>query len=130
MMKKILAIALAGVLLTGCGVKQTQSLAVKFEKAGEVNVLDSDCVAVYTEYTNKNKESTLPADDVNVKAYQNGTELSPIVPTGEKTDGYDQCDTSIESGATAKVVWIFKLSDDSKVTVDIDGNKQEVNLSN
>lgn len=83
-----------------------------------------DCVAVITKYTNNSGESALPADTVNVKAYQNGTELSPWVFTGQKTEGCIQCDTSVQTGTTADVIWIFERSDSSAVSVEFsDGQK-------
>lgn len=64
-----------------------------------------DCVAVFTRYTNDSRETAVPADCVTVKAFQNGVELSPLVPTGEKIEGYSQCDSSVQSGVTADIVW-------------------------
>ena len=89
-----------------------------------------DCVAVFTKYTNGSSESSVPADNLTVKAYQNGVELSPIVPTGDKTDGYIQCDASVQSGVTADVVWIFQLDDESQVSVELPGGeKVEIDIS-
>lgn len=45
-----------------------------------------------------------------------------LVPTGERTNGYVQCDTSVQSGAVADVVWFFQLDDDSEVSLEITGN--------
>lgn len=98
---------------------------------GRVELLEQfDCVAVYTQYTNGSAETAIPADWVNVKAFQNGVEIPIIVPTGEKINGYIQCDTSVQSGVTADIAWYFELEDDSPVTVEFsDGTKEEISLA-
>lgn len=78
-------------------------------------------MAVFTRYTNDSRETAVPADCVTVKAFQNGVELSPLVPTGEKIEGYSQCDSSVQSGVTADIVWVFQLNDDSSVSVELSG---------
>lgn len=87
-----------------------------------------DCIVVYTQYTNESGETATPADWVDVKAFQNGVELTILVPTGEKTNGYVQCDTSVQSGATTDVAWIFQLDDESDVSIEING-KDTINVS-
>ena len=81
-------------------------------------------MAVYTQYTNDSSETAVPADEVTVKAFQNGVELSPIVPTGDRTNGYVQCDSNVQSGTTADVVWLFELDDDSTVSVELSGGEK------
>lgn len=66
----------------------------------------------------------LPADEVTVKAFQNGVALSPLVPTGDRTNGYVQCDSNVQSGTTADVVWLFELDDDSTVSVELSGGEK------
>ncbi len=132
-MKKILSIILVCLTvfgLVGCGssVKE-HSLVYKECRQEQLPFNDEklNCVTVYTEYTNNSNESAMPADYVEVKAYQNGVALSPWVFTGQETNGYFQCDTSIQSGATANIIWIFELRDESTVTVELpDGSKQEL----
>lgn len=103
--------------------------SIVYEDYGKVKVLDTDCLAIYTTYTNNTGKNTIPADDVTVSAFQNGIELSPMVPTGEETNGYIQCDTTVQTGATAKVVWIFKVNDSSKVTVKFpNGTSKELSI--
>lgn len=123
-MKKILSVLLVGLLMfsvVGCGAEPQHTIT--YVGAERTTILDEyDCIAVYTRYTNGSSESALAADWVNVKAYQNGVELCVIVPTGEKINGYIQCDTSIQSGITADVVWYFVLDDESDVSIEITGN--------
>lgn len=132
-MKKILLALLASVLvlaLPGCGTEPQHT--VSYVSSERMMLLDQyDCVAVYTQYTNKSSETAVPADEVAVKAFQNGVELAPIVPTGERTNGYIQCDSSVQSSITANVVWFFELDDDSNVSVELSGGqKVEILLEN
>ena len=82
-MKKMLSIMLAGVLMlavSGCGAEPQHK--VSYVSGEKLTVLEQyDCVAVYTQYTNDSSETAVPADEVTVKAFQNGVELSPLVPT-------------------------------------------------
>lgn len=91
--------------------------------------VDFDMVGLFFQYTNESDETIMPAYAVSVKAYQNGTELTVMVFTGHKTDGYIQCDTSVQAGTTASVVWLFQLEDNSTVSVECsDGQKFDVKL--
>ena len=123
-MKKILSILCAAMMvlgLTACGAESQHTIS--YVSGEKVNVAD-------TQYTNGSDETAIPADYVTVKAFQNGTEIPCIVPTGEKTNGYIQCDSSVQSGVTADVVWLFQLNDDSTVSVEFsDGTKVEIPLS-
>ena len=118
-MKKMLSIMLAGVLMlavSGCGAEPQHKVSyVSGEKL---------TVAVYTQYTNDSSETAVPADEVSVKAFQNGVELSPLVPTGDRTNGYVQCDSNVQSDTTADVVWLFELDDDSTVSVELSGGEK------
>lgn len=121
-MKKItIPLLLLILVLTGCSSEPEHTIS--YVKAERTELLEQyDCIAVYTQYTNGSSETALPADWVNVKAFQNGVELGVLVPTGERTNGYVQCDTSVQSGTTADVVWFFQLDDDSEVSIEITGS--------
>ena len=125
-MRKLIPILLVLLLLTGCG---STPHSFEYEKTETVtlsiNEEDVQCVGVFGSYTNDSSESACAADWISVKAYQNGVELSPIVPADEKTEGYLQCDKYIQSGKTEKVVYLFTLEDSSEVSVEIDGKKVE-----
>lgn len=123
-MKKILPVLLLLVcMLTGCSSEPEHT--VTFVEGKNVLLLDEyNCVAVFTQYTNGSGETAIPADNVSVKAFQNGVELSPIVPTGDNVDGYSQCDASVQSGVTADIVWYFRLDDDSTVSVELSGGEK------
>lgn len=126
-MKKLLSVLLVALLLTGCGGEpqhtftheKTENVTLK------INEEDVACVGVFGSYANNSSESACAADWVSVKAYQNGVELSPIVPGDEKTEGYLQCDKHIQPGETENVIYLFTLEDSSAVTVEIDGKKVE-----
>lgn len=128
-MKKLFSFVLVLLLvvgLCGCNAENAHTLSYVEGKMIELPFNDEtlDCVAVFTKYTNGSSETTMPADEVGVKAFQNGVELSPWVFTGEKTEGYIQCDTSVQSGKTADVIWIFERDDDSKISIEFsDGQK-------
>lgn len=123
-MKKLLAIALALTVICGlaaCGESEPKHTLTFVEgKFISVPINDEkwETVAIYTQYTNSSGESALPADWVNMKVYQNGIELPVYVMTGEKMEGYIQCDTSVQSGTTADVVWTFRREDNSPVSVE------------
>lgn len=126
-MKKAIAVLAAILLvvsLAACGTTEPEH-TLTYVDGSRITLFDEyDCIAVFTQYTNGSSESTIPADNLTVKAYQNGVELSPIVPTGDKTDGYIQCDASVQSGVTADVVWIFELDDESPVSVELPGGEK------
>ena len=124
-MKKIIMVLMMVLLLTGCSSEPEHTLS--FVESKQMTVADIECVAVFTQYTNGSSETAIPADYLTVKAFQNGVEIPCLVPTGEKTDGYIQCDASVQSGVTTDVVWIFQLEDDSPVSIEFsDGQKFEV----
>ena len=109
--------------VSGCGAEPQHK--VSYVSGEKLTVLEQyDCVAVYTQYTNDSSETAVPADEVSVKAFQNGVELSPLVPTGDRTNGYVQCDSNVQSGTTADVVWLFELDDDSTVSVELSGGEK------
>ena len=39
-------------------------------------------------------------------------------------NGYVQCDSNVQSGTTADVVWLFELDDDSTVSVELSGGEK------
>lgn len=128
-MKKLLAIVLTCVLILGlvaCGTAEPKEPehTLSFKEGKLVTMNETEYVGIFFDYTNKSGETTLPCDAINVKAFQNGTELTVIVYTGQKTEGAIQCDTSVQPGTTANVVWLFEKQDDSKVSVECtDGQK-------
>lgn len=123
-MKKMIVIMLAALMMCGlsaCGESEPEH-TIAFVEGKFISVPINDesweTVAIYTQYTNSSEESAIPADWVNVKTYQHGIELPVYVRTGEKMDGYIQCDTSVQSGVTADVVWTFRREDNSPVSVE------------
>lgn len=137
-MKKVISILLVALmsfsLLTACGGEKEPEHTLTFEEgkivSGEDMGVDFDMVGLFFQYTNGSSETIMPADAIDVKAFQNGTELSVMVFTGQKTEGYIQCDTEVQAGTTAGVVWLFQLDDISTVSVECgDGQKFDVELT-
>ena len=52
-----------------------------------------------------------------------------MVFTGQEYESYNQCDTGVQDGTTAKVVWFFQIKDKSVVSLECsDGQKIEISL--
>lgn len=126
-MKRIISILIVisiTLSLVACGSSNPEH-TLAYVKMSPITLFEEyNCIAVFTQYTNASSENAVPADNLTVRAYQNGVELSPIVPSGERTEGYIQCDASVQSGVTADVVWIFQLDDDSDVSVELPGGEK------
>lgn len=92
-MKKAIFVLVALLMvlsLTACGSTEPEH-TLTYVDGSRITLFDEyDCIAVFTQYSNDSSKSAIPADNLSVKAYQNGVELSPIVPTGDKTEGYIQ----------------------------------------
>ncbi len=122
-MKRIIALIamlLIAANICGCTAEPIHTISYNGGKVIDLPFNDAtlDCICVFTQFTNGGQETVVPADEVTVKAFQNGIELSPWVFTGQKTEGYIQCDTCVQAGVTADVVWIFERTDDSPITVE------------
>ena len=124
-MKKIgivIAAVLTTLLLVACASESSHTIS--YVGAEKADLFDQyECIAIYTQYINDSDESGMPADYVSVKAFQNGVELPILVPTGERTNNYVQCDTIVQGNTTADVVWYFQLDDESDVLIEITGNE-------
>ena len=136
-MRKILSIILVALmsieLLTACSGEKESEHTLTFEEgkeiSGDVMGVDFDMVGLFFQYTNGSSETIMPADAIGVKAYQSGTELTVMVFTGQKIEGYIQCDTNVQAGTTAGLVWLFQLEDHSTVFVECsDGQRFDVNI--
>lgn len=132
----IISLVLVLSLFAGCGSQtdsQSSQHTLTFQEgkivSGEDLNVDFDMVGLFFEYKNESGETIMPADAVGVKAFQNGTELTVMVFTGQETNGYIQCDTAVQTGTTANVVWLFELQDTSSVSVECsDGQQFTVDL--
>ncbi len=123
-MRKILAlIGTIVMILTLVGCDTAPQHILTYERGEltitEINGEDVPSIYIYTEYTNDSGETALPADWVSVKVFQHGIEQPVFVMTGDKVGEYVQCDTGIQTGTTAKVVWTFYREDESEVTVEL-----------
>lgn len=129
-MKKFVTVLMVACMmvvgLVGCGASEQKEPdhTLTFKEGKMVTMNDTEYVGIFFDYTNNSGETVLPCDAIDVKAFQNGKELTVIVYTGQKTEGAIQCDTSVQPGTTANVVWLFEKQDDSKVSVECtDGQK-------
>lgn len=106
-----------GISLTACG-NQEPDYSLEFIEGKIVTIDENEYVGAYFNFTNSSDETVMPADAIDIKAFQNGTELNVVVYTGREVEGAIQCDTSVQSGTTAKVVWTFEAQDDSTVSLE------------
>jgi len=139
MKKRMFLIVMVLVLLlslAACGTSPSAPIAPKHTLTylgGEVKTVEPNAgdphtlVCVYTEYTNNSGETALPADNVNVKAFQHGTEIPIMVFTGTKIGDCIQCDTAVQNGVTAKVIWTFQPQDESEISIELStGDKYSI----
>ena len=126
-MRKLVSVLCAILLvlgLVGCVAEQPSEHTMTFIESKDVVIDEQTYIGLFYDYTNNSGETVLPADAINVKAFQNGVELVVTVFTGQETEGAIQCDTSVQDGTTARVVWLFVRVDDSPVSVEMsDGQK-------
>lgn len=100
---------------------------IEYIEGKDVIVDEEPYIAIFTNYTNNSGETAMPCDYTDVKAFQNGVELTIIVPSGTKVEGAVQCDTYVQSGTTVKTVWLFERVDNSPVSVELsNGERYEV----
>ena len=124
MLKVAVALALiVACVLSGCGTSGPQH-TISYVDSERLIVADIDCVAIYTEHTNSSDKTAIPADELSVKAFQNGVEIPILVPTGDKTNSYIQCDASVQPGVTADAVWIFQLDNNSTVSAELSNGEK------
>ncbi len=87
----------------------------------------TECLLIYTDYTNNTDTVAVPSEDAEIKAYQHDYPLSLVLSTDEMKEEYVASDTSVQAGSKEKVVWIFALEDESPVTfIFPDGSQHEV----
>lgn len=126
-MRKLVSVLCAILLvlgLVGCVAEQPSEHTMTFIESKDVVIDEQTYIGLFYDYTNNSGETVLPADAINVKAFQNGVELVVTVFTGQETEGAIQCDTSVRDGTTVRVVWLFVRVDDSPVSVEMsDGQK-------
>ena len=132
MRRIVLLVLVLSLCLTGCVVaveksdndKDLNKFDIKYIEGKNVVIDEQTYIALFYEYTNRADETAIPAEQVDVKAFQNGEELVITVFTGDKIEGAVQCDTSIQKGTTARIVWLFERVDDSPVSIEMsNGNK-------
>ncbi len=131
-MKKIIPMLLVvGMIccLSGCMILfepyyETEGHTLTFVESKDVVMYEQTYVGLFFDYTNESGETAVPCEHINVKAFQNGIELQVSVFVGERTEGAIQCDAQVQTGTTARVVWLFTKDDDSPISVETtDGQK-------
>lgn len=126
MMKRFVSLLLTILLVLGLSacVSQPTEHTMTFVESKDLVINEQTYIGLFYDYTNNSGETAIPADAINVKAFQNGTELVVTVFTGQKTEDAIQCDTSVQNGTTVRVVWLFERVDESPVSVEMsDGQK-------
>lgn len=128
-MKKFIAIMVGLVMvfcLVGCVVgvevepeSDTEGQTMTFVESKVVTLNEQEYIGLFYDYTNNSGETKMACDDFDVNTFQNGIELTVVVYTGQTTEGAIQCDTSVQSGNTARVVWLFEIVDESPVSVEM-----------
>lgn len=79
---------------------------------------DKECVALLFDYTNDSGENKCPTDGFVMGARQNGKVIDALfVGTNKTIAGTITPGTSVPTGNTARVAWLFVLRDDSPLTV-------------
>lgn len=130
--KRIIVILLTMLLslgLVACGSSEPEH-KLEFIEAKVLTVEDRELVGAFCTYTNLSENACLPCDAINIRAYQNGVEIPVMVFTGQEVDGFVQCDTSVQAGATASVIWLFEYKDNSAVTFEFsDGQSHAFNFT-
>ena len=127
----ILTVMIMALCMAACGSASSKEPehTLTFKEGKMVTMNDTEYVGIFFDYTNNSGETVLPCEAIDVKAFQNGKELTVVVYTGQKTEGAIQCDTSVQTGTTANVVWTFEAQDKSTVSVECtDGQKFEFNI--
>lgn len=134
-MKKIIAIVVALMLmcsLAGC-ISTNSDFKAEYKESKVVTLDTSDgtmnMLLLFFECTNEGDRNITPMDGKDIDAFQNGVALSfhTLYDLDEMGDAIP-CDTALQSGASATVVWFFELRDDSPVSVEVDGESFTVNV--
>lgn len=88
-----------------------------------------DMLLLFFDCTNESKNTVAPMDKADISAFQNGVELPffTLYDLEEMGDAIS-CDTEMQSGANASVVWFFELKDDSTVSVEVNGENFTVEV--
>lgn len=80
----------------------------------------SEMLLLFFDCTNKTGNTISPMNGIGMDAFQNGIALGffTLYDLEEMGDAIP-CDTKMQNGASAKVVWFFELKDDSPVSVEL-----------
>lgn len=129
MKKLIMPLLLSLLLLVGCSAETEPEHTLEFVTSGMVVMEDgTELFGVFCNYSNLSDETAIPCDEINVTAFQHGVEISVMVYPQDVGEAV-QCDTSIQPGTTALVVWTFQLEDESTVSVEFtDGQKFDIEV--
>ena len=131
-MKKFITIVICLILvfsLGGCVIEieshhDTEGQTMTFVESKMVRMGDDEYIGLFFDYTNESGETKAACDTFDVKAFQNGVELTIVVYTGQTTEDAIQCDTSVQTGHTERVVWLFSTVDESTVSVEVSNGEK------
>ena len=125
-MKKVIKVVLSIMLicaLVGC-ISTPTNFKADFVESKRVTIDFSDdtkeMLLLFFDCSNETEHTISPMNGVDIGAFQNGVALEfyTLYDLEEMGDAVS-CDTDIQSGAKATVVWFFELRDDSPVSVEI-----------
>jgi hypothetical protein len=79
-----------------------------------------DMLLMFFDCTNETGHTIAPMDGIDIDTFQNGVALGffTLYDLEEMGDAVP-CDTEMQNGASATVVWFFELKDDSPVSVEL-----------
>ena len=137
-MKKIivgLLVLVMMIMAAGCNTTESETTDFKVDfKESKVVTIDfssgtEDMLLLFFECTNERDHNVTPMDSADIDAFQNGIALEffTLYDLDEMGDAIP-CDTEMQSGASATVVWFFELRDDSTVSVEVNGEKFTVDV--
>lgn len=120
----ILVISLSGCVIEIEPHYDTESQTMTFVESKVVTLYGEEYIGLFFDYTNESGETNAAGDAFDVNAFQNGVEIDVAVFVGQTTEGAIQCDTKVQTGHTARVIWLFSIVDDSTVSVEVSNGEK------
>lgn len=125
-MKKLLAIIplLLVLVLIGCSSAEPEMNFI-YKMGIKETFASTNCIGVFAEIENKTNNDVVPADVYEVKAFQNDVELKPVAMTDATLADASASSSTVKAGETGYVVWLFELTDESNVKIELPNNVEK-----